>query len=147
MTHKELQTAAERYAAAEQDKRFSDEVRVLLKKQDWDELQDRFYTDLEFGTGGMRGVIGGGFNRINPYVVSRASTGLAEYTVEAGGTAAVIAHDSRRYSREFALSAALVFAAHGLKTYVFSDLRPHARIIVCSAYAQGICRRGSNSKP
>ena len=78
----------------------------------------------------LRGVIGGGFNRMNPFVIARATTGLAKYVTEAGDArpdgsrAAVISHDSRRYSREFALSAALVFAAHGIKAYLFSDLRP-----------------------
>lgn len=130
MTQQEITSAAKEYIAAEKDRSFSDAVRELLAAQDWNELEDRFYTDLEFGTGGLRGVIGGGFNRMNPFVIARATTGLAKYVTEAGdarpdGTrAAVISHDSRRYSREFALSAALVFAAHGIKAYLFSDLRP-----------------------
>lgn len=130
MNQQEITEAATRYITAEQDKSFSDEVRELLGAQNWDELEDRFYADLEFGTGGLRGVIGGGFNRMNPFVIARATTGLAQYVSKHGDTrpdgsrAAVISHDSRRYSREFALSAALVFAAHGIKTYLFSDLRP-----------------------
>ncbi len=130
MNQQEITEAAKTYIMAEQDKSFADSVRELLGAQNWEELEDRFYTDLEFGTGGLRGVIGGGFNRMNPFVIARATTGLAQYVNQAGDArpdgsrAAVIAHDSRRYSREFALSAALVFAAHGIKAYLFSDLRP-----------------------
>ncbi len=130
MNHQEIQEAAKRYIAAEEDKTFSGEVQKLLDQQDWDELADRFYMDLEFGTGGLRGVIGGGFNRINPFVIARVTTGLARYTNKEGmsrpdgSRAAVIAYDSRRYSREFALSAALVFAGNGIKAYLFSNLRP-----------------------
>ncbi|POR03055.1 phosphomannomutase [Alkalispirochaeta sphaeroplastigenens] len=130
MTQEEIRKAAETYIEAEQDQVFADEVKDLLGKEDWLELSDRFYTDLEFGTGGLRGVIGGGFNRMNPFVVARATTGLARYTARAGALrsdgsrAAVISHDNRRYSREFALSAALVFAAHGIKTYLVDALRP-----------------------
>ncbi len=130
MNQQEIIQAAEGYIAAEKDRTFADEVRSLLEKGDWDELADRFYTDLEFGTGGLRGVIGGGFNRMNPFVIARATTGLAQYinregmTRADGSRAAVISYDSRRYSPEFSLSAALVFAANGIKTYLFSGLRP-----------------------
>ncbi|MCG8481604.1 MAG: phospho-sugar mutase [Spirochaetales bacterium] len=130
MDQQELRRTAQVYIAAEQDSHFADGVRELISAEDWTELHDRFYTDLEFGTGGLRGVIGGGFNRINPFVIDRATTGLARYVSKAGDTrpdgrrGAVISYDSRRYSREFALSAALVFAAHGVKAYLFSALRP-----------------------
>jgi phosphoglucomutase len=130
MNREEITAAATQYIEAERDESFATEVRELLGAQRWDELDDRFYTDLEFGTGGLRGVIGGGFNRMNPFVIARATTGLALYVNREGSTradgtrAAVISHDSRRYSREFALSAALVFAANGIKAYLFSDLRP-----------------------
>jgi phosphoglucomutase len=130
MKREEIVGAAQRYIAAEKDRDFAKGVQALLDAEDWNELEDRFYTDLEFGTGGLRGVIGGGFNRMNPFVIARATTGLARYINEAGETrpdgsrAAVISYDSRRYSREFALSAALVFAAHGIKAYLFSSLRP-----------------------
>lgn len=130
MDQQAITAAATQYIEGEQDESFANEVRELLGQKRWDELEDRFYTDLEFGTGGLRGVIGGGFNRMNPFVIARATTGLAQYVVKEGkvradgSRAAVISHDSRRYSREFALSAALVFAAHGIKAYLFSDLRP-----------------------
>lgn len=93
---------AAQYLEFEPDERFRREVEELLAKNDEAELTDRFYRDLEFGTGGLRGVIGGGFNRMNPYVVQRATEGLARY-VEAHGDRptgelrAVIAHDSRRF--------------------------------------------------
>ena len=130
MNHQAIERAAERYLAAEHHRTFRDEVAALLEARDWGELEDRFYRDLEFGTGGLRGVIGGGFNRINPFVVSRAATGLARYVSTHGSAAAdgtkraVIAHDSRRYSRAFAEIAARVFAAHGIKAYLFDALRP-----------------------
>lgn len=123
-------SAAAAYKAAEQDKTFAREVADLLAQEAWEELSDRFYTDLEFGTGGLRGVIAGGFNRMNPFVIARATTGLAQYVVANGdrrsddSLAAVISHDNRRYSRVFAQSAARVFAAHGITAYLFSDLRP-----------------------
>ncbi|TVR67718.1 MAG: phospho-sugar mutase [Spirochaetaceae bacterium] len=130
MTREAIISAAGTYIKAEQDPFFAGQVQTLLDGEEWEELSDRFYTDLEFGTGGLRGVIGGGFNRMNPFVIARATTGLARYTLEAGkqrpdgSRAAVISHDNRRCSREFALSAALVFAAHGIKAYLVEDLRP-----------------------
>ena len=130
MTQQSIESAARAYVAAETEAVFRSDVEKLIAAADWKELEERFYTDLEFGTGGLRGVIGGGTNRMNSFVVRRATTGLAQYVAQHGTTApdgsraAVIAHDSRRYSREFALASALVFAAHGIRTYLFSDLRP-----------------------
>lgn len=89
------------------------------------EIEDRFYKDLEFGTGGLRGVIGAGTNRMNVYTVGIATQGLAQYVLERSKQpSCVIAHDSRHQSPEFALRAALVLAANGVKTYVFESLRP-----------------------
>jgi len=99
---------------------------LLAIREDAKEIEDRFYKDLEFGTGGLRGVIGAGTNRINIYTVGRASQGLAQY-VRGTGTQApsiAIAYDSRHMSPEFALEAALVFAGNGIKAYVFEALRP-----------------------
>lgn len=130
MTETEITTRARRYVELEQDEKFRAEVQRLLSENDRDALSDRFYTDLEFGTGGLRGVIGGGFNRMNPFVVQRATQGLAQYAIRHGEVApdgtmrAVIAHDSRRYSQTFALESALVLAANGIKTYLFRGLRP-----------------------
>jgi len=90
-------------------------------------LEDRFYRDLEFGTGGLRGVIGGGFNRMNTLVVTRATQGLADYLREQFPTkqlSACIAYDSRRRSRDFAYATACVFAANGIKAYVFPTVHP-----------------------
>ncbi|MUG87999.1 phospho-sugar mutase [Paenibacillus timonensis] len=93
------------------------------------ELEDRFYRDLEFGTGGLRGVIGAGSNRMNLYTVGRASQGFAEYILEAhagqsGAPSVVIAHDCRHFSPEFALEAALVLAGNGIVAKLFPSLRP-----------------------
>jgi len=93
------------------------------------ELEDRFYRDLEFGTGGLRGVIGAGSNRMNRYTVARATQGFAEYILQAhrgqeGQPSVVIAHDCRHFSPEFALEAALVLAGNGIVAKLFPSLRP-----------------------
>ena len=90
------------------------------------EIEDRFYKELEFGTGGLRGVIGAGTNRMNLYTVRKASQGLANYILKQGTAdkGVAIAYDSRRMSPEFADEAALCMAANGIKAYVFESLRP-----------------------
>ncbi len=90
------------------------------------EIKERFYADLEFGTAGLRGIIGAGINRMNIYVVRRATQGLANYIKKQGGEAkgVAIAYDSRRMSPEFADEAALCLAANGIKAYRFESLRP-----------------------
>lgn len=90
------------------------------------EIEDRFYKDLEFGTGGLRGVLGAGTNRMNVYTVRRATQGLANFIKKEGGEkkGVAIAYDSRRMSPEFADEAALCMAANGIKAYVFESLRP-----------------------
>jgi phosphoglucomutase len=89
------------------------------------EIEDRFYRDLEFGTGGLRGVMGAGTNRMNRYVIGKATQGFAEYLLRKGPSpSVVIAHDSRRNSDAFSLEAACVLAANGIKTYLFRSLRP-----------------------
>jgi len=126
---------AKDYITKEKDSNFRQEVEKLLSAGDekaQKELEDRFYQNLEFGTGGLRGVIGGGYNRMNTFVVKSATQGLASYLVKtfpqkaaaADGLKAAIAFDSRRYSAEFAEAAALIFAANGIKTFLFSSLRP-----------------------
>lgn len=91
-------------------------------------LEDCFYKNLEFGTGGMRGEIGPGTNRLNIYTIRKASEGLARYIVNAGSDAVqrgvVIAHDPRHFSAAFTLEAAKTLGAHGIKTYIFDSLRP-----------------------
>ncbi len=90
------------------------------------EIEDRFYRELEFGTGGLRGVIGAGTNRMNIYTVRKATQGLANYIIMKGGQdrGVAIAYDSRRMSPEFADEAALCLNANGIKAYVFDELRP-----------------------
>ena len=95
-------------------------------KENEQEIKERFYKNLEFGTGGLRGVIGAGINRMNIYTVRRSSFGIAKYILKnpiEGKEGVVIAHDSRRFSREFAIESALVFAACGIKAYIFDSLR------------------------
>ncbi len=92
------------------------------------EIEDRFYKDLEFGTAGLRGIIGAGSNRMNQYTVGMATQGLANYICKRGEEAkkkgVAIAYDSRRKSSEFALHAALVLCANGIKTYLYKELQP-----------------------
>ena len=90
------------------------------------EIEDRFYTELEFGTAGLRGVIGAGVNRMNMYTVRKATQGLANYILKVGGQqkGVAIAYDSRRMSPEFADEAARCLAANGIKAYIFESLRP-----------------------
>ncbi len=118
---------AEEYLSLEVDPFFRKDLEDVILMKDFDELNDRFYTDLAFGTGGLRGVIGGGYNRINPFVVRRATQGLANYVKKTGTDdkiSAVIAFDSRNFSDLFAKEAALVFCGNGITTYLFSSLRP-----------------------
>lgn len=107
---------------------FDEETRSELKAIEGDEkeIEDRFYMDLEFGTAGLRGVIGAGTNRMNIYTVRKATQGLANYILGVGGEkkGVAIAFDSRHMSPEFADEAALCLAANGIKAYVFESLRP-----------------------
>ena len=99
---------------------------LISIKDDENEIKERFYQDLEFGTAGLRGIIGAGTNRMNTYVVRKATQGLANYIMKSGKQAqgVAIAYDSRRMSPEFAEVAALCLAANGIKAYVFESLRP-----------------------
>lgn len=107
---------------------FSEETRAELEaiKDNEAEIEDRFYRQLEFGTGGLRGVIGAGTNRMNIYTVRQATQGLANYIISQNGQekGVAIAHDSRIMSPEFAEEAALCLNANGIKAYVFDSLRP-----------------------
>ena len=135
MEIKKIQEQAKGYIAKEKESHFRREVEKLLADSGEEaarELADRFYRNLEFGTGGLRGIIGGGYNRMNTLVVKSATQGLANYLRKAfpekaaknGGLSAAIAFDSRHYSAEFAEAAALIFAANGIKAYLFSAMRP-----------------------
>ena len=101
--------------------------RELLEIKDNEkEIEDRFYKELEFGTAGLRGVIGAGTNRMNKYTVGKATQGLANYILEqgTGDKGVAISYDSRRMSDEFSLQTALILNANGIKTYLFESLRP-----------------------
>ncbi|WP_374701678.1 phospho-sugar mutase [Paenibacillus tyrfis] len=116
------------------------------------EIEDRFYRDLEFGTGGLRGVIGAGTNRINAYTVARATQGLAQFMLASGkaSLSAVIAYDSRNQSPEFALEAAKVLAGNGIKAYVFESLRPTPELSFAVRYLKadaGIVITASHNPP
>ena len=107
---------------------FDEETKAELEKMKDNEAEkeDSFYKDLEFGTAGLRGVVGIGTNRMNKYTVGKASQGLAKYIVKMGGQkrGVAIAYDSRHMSTEFSELAALIFNANGIKTYIFESLRP-----------------------
>lgn len=110
------------------DPQTREEVRRLLDGADEAELEDRFYKDLEFGTGGMRGIMAAGTNRMNIYTVGRATQGLADYLLgrhsDARSRGVCIAYDSRNNSRRFAEEASRVLAANGIRVYIFRELRP-----------------------
>lgn len=107
---------------------FDEDTKAELRAiaDDENEIKERFYKDLEFGTAGLRGIIGAGINRMNIYVVRRATQGLANYILKQGkeNASVVIAYDSRHMSPEFSEEAALTLAANGIKAYRFESLRP-----------------------
>ena len=111
-----------------EDPSFDEETKKELMsiKDDEEEIKDRFYKELEFGTAGLRGVIGMGTNRMNKYTVGKATQGLANYILEQGtqDKGVAISYDSRRMSDEFSLQTALILNANGIKTYLFESLRP-----------------------
>lgn len=104
------------------------DLKAQLLEMSKEEIEDSFYTDLEFGTAGIRGVLGPGSNRLNIYVVRKATIGFSEYLLkhikDAKERGVVISHDNRLYSREFTLEAAKVLSSYGIKSYIFEDLRP-----------------------
>lgn len=106
------------------DQETKEELKAIQGNEE--EIKERFYMDLEFGTAGLRGIIGAGINLMNIYVVRRATQGLANYIIKQGGAAkgVAIAYDSRRMSPEFADEAARTLAANGIKAYKFESLRP-----------------------
>lgn len=125
------------------DPYFDENTKAELREiaEDEKEIQDRFYRQLEFGTGGLRGVIGAGTNRMNIYTVRQATQGLANYILSQNGQdkGVAIAYDSRIMSPEFAMEAALCLNANGIKTYRFTSLRPTpelsyaVRLLGCTA--------------
>ena len=107
---------------------FDEETRkeLLNIKDDEKEIEDRFYKELEFGTAGLRGIIGAGTNRMNKYTVGKATQGLANYILEqkTQDMGVAISYDSRKFSKEFSMQTALILNANGIKTYLFENLRP-----------------------
>jgi len=105
-------------------------------------LEDAFYTDLQFGTGGMRGIIGAGTNRMNIYTIRKANIGFAKYLLrhfsDAKTRGLVIAYDNRHYSKEFAFESARVMASYGIKAYVFEDLRPTPELSFATRYLRAV---------
>jgi phosphoglucomutase len=118
---------AQEYLALEKNSEFRKQIQQLLEKNDISELQDRFSRELAFGTGGIRGVIAGGYNRLNSFIIRKTTQGMANYikrTAATKGAAVVIAYDSRHFSDLFSLEAAEVLCGNGITTYLFSSLRP-----------------------
>lgn len=132
------------------DEATKEELRSI--SEDSKEIEDRFYRDLEFGTGGLRGVIGAGTNRMNAYTVARATQGLAQFLLKSDSAApsVVIAYDSRNQSPEFALEAAKVLAGNGIKAYVFESLRTTPELSFAVRYLKasaGIVITASHNPP
>ena len=117
---------------------------LLAIRNDDKEIEERFYRELEFGTAGLRGIIAAGTNRMNIYTVRKATQGLANYIVKAGGKdkGVAIAYDSRHMSPEFADEAALCLNANGIKAYVFESLRPTPELSFAVRYFK--CTAGIN---
>ena len=117
---------AKAYVQAETNTFFRGQVEKLIAENNIPELTERFYQDLEFGTGGLRGEIGGGYNRINAYTIRKATQALANYVLSLGieNPSAAVACDSRNFSDLFAKETAKVLAANGIKAYLYESLRP-----------------------
>jgi phosphoglucomutase len=129
-----------------------DEIKALWDSADWGELTDRFHMDLEFGTAGLRGVIGAGTNRMNQYIVRMTTQGLANYILgqELDSPSCAIAHDPRRKSDLFALETALVLAGNGIKAFLFPELRPTPELSFAVRYLQataGVVITASHNPP
>lgn len=121
-------TKAQSWLSDQYDEQTRKEVQALLDKEDKTDLIDAFYKDLEFGTGGLRGIMGVGSNRMNKYTVGAATQGLANYLkIEfplLKEIKVVIGYDCRNNSQQFAETAAGIFSANGIKVYLFPELRP-----------------------
>ena len=122
-------TISEKYKLYLSEPSLSEEFRVQLENMTDDEINDSFYRDLEFGTAGIRGILGPGSNRLNIYVIRKATVGFARFLLQKYGSRAkqsgvVISHDNRLFSREFAVESARTLSSYGIKAYLFDDLRP-----------------------
>ena len=125
---KEIQEKIDLWLSNEFNKETHEEIKKIQASGDEKELYDRFYKNLDFGTGGLRAKMGAGNNRINIYTIAMATQGLANYIKSVNEQAAkkgvVIAYDSRNNSALFAMRAAMVLAGNGIKAYLFKELRP-----------------------
>ncbi|NGX61595.1 MAG: Phosphoglucomutase [Chlamydiae bacterium] len=143
----------ESWLQGEYDDKSKEEIRKL-QQQDPEELLDAFYTHLSFGTGGLRGIMGVGTNRMNPYTVRSATQGLANYIKRQASKeeahSVVIGYDCRHHSREFAEESAKVLAANGIKVYLYQELRPVALVSFGVLYKKataGILITASHNPP
>lgn len=137
---------AEKWLGDSFDEKTREEVRTLLDKEDKSDLIDAFYKDLEFGTGGLRGIMGAGTNRMNIYTVGMATQGLANYLnlnfKDRKQISVVVGHDCRNNGRLFAETVADIFSANGIKVYLFDDLRPTPEVSFAIRYLG--CQSGVN---
>ncbi len=137
---------AQEWLSGSFDEKTRVEVKALLDKEDKSDLIDAFYKDLEFGTGGLRGIMGAGTNRMNIYTVGMATQGLANYLnrnfKERKEISVVVGHDCRNNGRLFAETVANIFSANGIKVYLFDDLRPTPEVSFAIRYLG--CQSGVN---
>ena len=137
---------AQEWLGSSFDEKTREEVKALLNKEDKSDLIDAFYKDLEFGTGGLRGIMGAGTNRMNIYTVGMATQGLANYLnknfKERKEISVVVGHDCRNNGRLFAETVANIFSANGIKVYLFDDLRPTPEVSFAIRYLG--CQSGVN---
>lgn len=143
---KQVTEKAEQWLTPAYDAETQAKVRRMLNSEDKTELIDSFYKDLEFGTGGLRGIMGAGSNRMNIYTVGAATQGLANYLNKCfknkGQISVVVGHDCRNNSRKFAEISADIFSANGIKVYLFDDLRPTPEVSFAIRYLG--CQSGIN---
>lgn len=152
---KDIHSVADYWASADVfDDGTRDEIKQLINANNNDELSERFYRDLEFGTGGLRGILGAGTNRMNIYNVRKASNALALYIKENVPSdvekRVSVSYDSRRYSREFAEATAEVMAGHGIRCYITRQLRPTPMLSYMVRHFQcqgGVCVTASHNPP
>ena len=137
---------AQEWLGSSFDEKTREEVKALMAKEDKADLIDTFYKDLEFGTGGLRGIMGAGTNRMNIYTVGMATQGLANYLnknfKERKEISVVVGHDCRNNGRLFAETVANIFSANGIKVYLFDDLRPTPEVSFAIRYLG--CQSGVN---
>ena len=145
---KEVRVRATEWLTPAYDEATQAEVKNMLDAEDPAPLVDAFYRDLEFGTGGLRGIMGAGTNRMNIYTVGMATQGLANYLHKAFPTlkqiSVVVCHDCRNNSRLFAKTCADIFSANDIKVYLFDDLRPTPE---CSFAIRHLVARAASTSP